>query len=204
MSFMSKVNVFSRPLRVIFCSVALIFFGVVKAQAVTIDFDDLNYEDYLGSEEELQTPLSDEYESLGVLFSSSTYLKNFSWRSLNSVNGPGFSFYFINDLPTFVSMYVGSFGGYKVGVRARGADGYFEDKVTEGAVRGNPDLSTPYEENQFVSFYIPQGISSIEIDSQGLPYMDDLTFTLSLPEPGSVILMLLGMLTLYLQTKRLQ
>lgn len=181
------------------------FFSIGKTQAVTIDFDDLDRADFVGTEDELMTPLTNEYESLGVMFEGGAYLRDFSWRSLNSINGPGFSFYFIGELPTYVSMYAGSIEGYKVNFRARRSDGSFEDRLTDGGVRGASwESSTPYRENQFVSFYIPEGISSIGVTSQGSPYIDDLTFSVSVPEPDTLLLFCSGILIIFLRRKSLK
>lgn len=205
MSYLSRFFIFHCLMTRILALTIFAFFSVGNAQAVTIDFDDLNYDDFIGSEDEWQTPLSDEYESLGVIFSSSAYLSRYSTRSLNSITGPGFSFFFVHELPTYVSMYVSALDQYKVGLRAFGPDGYFEDKLTDGGVRGASwESSTPYRDNQFVSFFMPGGISSIYINSQGAPYIDDLSFRTSVPEPGGMALILLGVFTVYLQRKRLQ
>lgn len=205
MSLLSRLLVLSREMSSVVVLSTFAFFSIGTAQAVTIDFDDLNYADFAGTEEELMTPLTNEYESLGVMFGGGAYLSNFSWRSLNSISGPGFSFHFIGELPTYVSMYAGSVGGYKVGFRARRPDGSFEDRLTDGGVRGASwELSTTYTENQFVSFYIPEGISSIEVGSQGSPYMDDLTFSVSVPESETLMLFCLGILIMCLRGKSLK
>jgi len=205
MSLLCRLLVLSRKMSSVLVLSIFAFFSIGKAQAVTIDFDDLNRDDFVGAEDEWMTPLTNQYESLGVIFEGGAYLSNFSWRSLNSISGPGFSFYFIGELPTYVSMYAGSVGEYKVNFRAHRSDGSFEDWLTDGGVRGASwESSTPYRENQFVSFYIPEGISSIEVGSQGSPYIDDLTFSVSVPEPDTLLLFCLGILITYFRRKGLK
>ncbi|HSC69644.1 MAG TPA: PEP-CTERM sorting domain-containing protein [Cellvibrio sp.] len=170
-------------------------FSIGNTQAVTIDFDDLNPADYVGSG--WYFPVTNEYEYLGVLFSGYVNPVAISTQSAPNIlyGSIGMSIYFIDTLPTYVSMYVGSTFNYKVGIRAHGANEYFEDRLTDGAVRGmNQESSTPYRPNQFISFYIPEGISSIHLGGQADAYIDDLTFIVDVPEPGMLILFCIGIL----------
>ena len=89
----------------------LFSFAMERAQAITINFDDLNPEDFINVEDPEQgpIPLTDEYASLGVMFVDGAYLGSASPNfSPNFVNGPGFSFYFLGRLPQYVSFYAGS------------------------------------------------------------------------------------------------
>ncbi|MEN0035449.1 MAG: PEP-CTERM sorting domain-containing protein [Cellvibrio sp.] len=204
MVFLAKLLPASRSVITALVVTGLMLFSVGKAQAVNIDFDDLNPADLIGDDGYI--PLTNQYESLGVLFESGAYLLGYSPKSApNYVNGPGFSIHFLGVLPTYVSMYVGSNLEHKVGIRAYGVNGYFEDRLTDGEVRGMQwEDSTPYRPNQFISFYMPEGISSINLAGQADTYMDDLTFSVSVPEPSSLLLLFLGMLITYLHRKRLQ
>lgn len=180
----------------------LLTVAVGRAQAITINFDDLNPEDFINAEgsDDWLFPLSNEYESVGLIFQDNAYL--IGGGGNNFVNGPGFSFRFVGNLPTYVSMYVGSSVGYKVGVDAFGVNGDRDHKVTDGAIHGMTDEeSTPYRDNQFVSFYMPEGISKIHLSGQGDAYIDNLYFGAEVPEPGSWILFCFGLLAIYLKRK---
>jgi hypothetical protein len=187
------------------CFSVLTFLAMGNAQAITIDFDDLNPADFY---EDGYKPLTNEYESLGVLFEG--YVQPVSGSTKSAPNfllgsSLGFSIYFTDIPPTYVSMYVGSTFGLRVGVRVKGVNGYIEDRVTDGGVLGmNWESSTPYRPDQFVSFYVPEGISYLNIDSKMGPYIDDLTFIVDVPEPGILILFGLGLLIIYFHRKRLQ
>jgi hypothetical protein len=102
-------------------------------------------------------------------------------------------------------MYVGSVLEHKVDVSIYGLNGLIETKTTDGEVRGFEwEQSTPYRDNQFVSFYVPEGISHIYLAGQADVYMDDLSFSVSVPEPSSFLLLFLGVLITALHRKRLQ
>lgn len=199
MSFLLKLLILSRKISGALCLSIFVFFSMGNAQATTIDFDDLNQADFIGDEGYI--PLTNQYESLGVIFEGGAYLSNYSRKSLNSIDGPGFSLYFIHELPTYVSMYVGSGDQLKVGVSVYGLDGHRETKVTDGWVRGmSQEQSTPYSDNQFVSFFVEGGISHIHLGSQQTVYMDNLSF--NVPEPATWLLFGMGALALLLRFKR--
>ena len=205
MSFFPRLLGFSRKMSGSLCLSVFVFFSIGNAQAITIDFDDLNPADFVG--DGWYIPLTNQYESLGVLFEGYVNPVAASTKSApNFLHGSiGISIYFLDTLPTHVSMYVGSLLEHKVGIRAHGANGYFEDWTTDGEVRGmNWESSTPYRPDQFVSFYIPEGITSINIGGQADSYIDDLTFGVSVSEPGIFLLFSLGLLMTYLHRKRLQ
>jgi hypothetical protein len=203
MSLFLRVLVLSRKMRSALCLSIVAFFTMGNAQAITIDFDDLNPADFY---EDGYKPLTNEYESLGVLFEGYVQPASGSTKSApNFLLGStlGFSIYFTDTLPTYVSMYVGSTFGLRVGVRVNGVNGYIEDRVTDGEVLGmNWESSTPYRPDQFVSFYVPEGISYLNVDSKMGPYIDDLTFIVDVPEPGILFLFFLGMLMIYMHGKR--
>lgn len=202
MFFLLRLLVLSRKVSVTLCFLVFAIFTMGSAQAITIDFDDLNPADFEDIEGGGLIPLSNEYETEGVIFAGGAYLLSNSTKSLpNYINGPGFGIYFLEMLPTYVSMYVGSTVGYKVGVSAFGINGYVENKTTDGEVHGmHWEESTPYRPNQFVSFYVPEGISHVEFGGQGDTYIDDLSF--SVPEPAAWILFGISGLILLLRRKR--
>lgn len=183
----------------------LLTVAVGRAQAITINFDDLNPEDFINAEDPDQglIPLTDEYASLGVMFVDGAYLGGGSPNfSPNFVNGPGFSFYFLGRLPQYVSFYAGSLTEYKVGITAYGSNGFLDSFLTDGEVSGmGSDESTPYRDNQYVSFFEPEGIFSIHLSGQADVYIDNLYFGVEVPEPGSWILFCFGLLVIYLQRK---
>lgn len=167
------------------------------ANAVMINFDDLDPDSIP------DRILTNEYEAQGVIFEWSAYLSEYSPKSApNYVVGPGFKFHFTDlylspgMLPKLVSFYTGSSTQSKVGITARGPDGYHETIITEGEVHGmgaDEDDSTPYIPNQFVTFEFANGISSIELSGQSDAYIDDLSFYYvieAVPEPSIIVLFL--------------
>ena len=204
MSFLVKLLVLSREMSVALCLSLCVFFSIGNAHAITIDFNDLNPADFY-NEGEWATPLTNQYESLGVIFEGGAYVGGTPGEFSNILTGPGFGFYFIHDLPTYVSMYVGSADQLKVGVRIYGLNGHIETKITDGWVRGMEwEQSTPYRDNQFVSFFAEEGISFVYVASQQTAYMDNLSFAVVVPEPGVLILFGLGLLMIYMHRKLLQ
>ena len=204
MSFLLKLLVLPRETSVVLCLLASVFFTIGNAQAITIDFDDLDPADFY-NEGEWATPLTNQYESLGVIFEGGAYVGGTSGEFSNILTGPGFGFYFIHDLPTYVSMYVGSADQLKVGVRIYGLNGHIETKITDGWVRGMEwEQSTPYRDNQFVSFFAEEGISFVYVASQQTAYMDNLSFDVVVPEPATWLLLGIGAFALSLRCKRYQ
>ena len=199
-------NIFYR-LVVVVCS-GLVGQGV---SAITLTFDDLDPADY---EHETGEPgfLTNEYESLGLVFEGAAYLLTWTQSqpamSLpNYVIGPGFNLNFVGDLPTYVSLFVGSSTGHKVELAAFGTNGFLEYKITDGEVHGmGSDQSTPYVPNQFVFFSSPEGISSIQLSGQSDAYVDNLTFTneanIAAPESSTFILFVIGLAGLILCNRK--
>lgn len=181
------------------------------AAAITLTFDELDPADYDPGTGELGF-LTDEYESIGLLFEGAAYL--LAWtefqhpKSLpNYVIGPGFSLNFVGDLPTYVSLFVGSSTGSQVVLDAFGLNDYHEYKITDGEVHGmGSEESTPYIPNQFVSFSSPTGISSIHLSGQSDAFIDNLTFTdepdIAAPESSTFILFVIGLLGLILCNRK--
>ena len=179
-----------------------VFCSIGNAQAITIDFDDLEPGSFLQGDS--YNPPINKIESLGLMFEG--YVQPIAASTQSSPNflhgSIDFSIYFLDTLPTYVSMYVGSILEYKVGVRAWDRNGNSEARLTDGGVRGIQwEDSTPYRANQFVSFYMPQGISSISVGGQADSYIDDLTFVVNVPEPGAFILLWLGLLMICVHRK---
>lgn len=202
MSFLLWVLVFARKMSVALCF--FIFFSMGNAQAITIDFDDLEPGSFLVGDG--FTPPLNQIGS--VIFEG--YVQPISGSTKSGPNfllgsTLGFAIYFIDTPPTYVSMYVGSLFELKVGIRVKGVNGYLEDRLTDGGVIGmNWETSTPYRPDQFVSFYVPEGISYVSVGSKMAPYIDDFTFIADVPEPSAFILLWLGLLMIWLRQKRLQ
>lgn len=187
----------------VIASVVCILSFCHPAQAVMLNFDDLNPESLQHSE----GILTNEYEAQGVVFHYSAYLHDGSPKSSpNYVVGPGFGFSFVNTLPVYVSFFTGSSTQSKVFIDARGPGGYFVNIRTEGEIHGMTDEeSTPYIPNQFVEFRSDTGISSIELSGQSDGYIDDLTFYYpdeTVPEPSTIMLFALGLGGLYFRQRK--
>ena len=202
MSFITRLSDFIRRTSGAFLFFSLIFFSVGSAQAITIDFDDFAPGSFLPGDP--YNPPINILEQYGIAIDG--YVQPVAASTQSAPNflhgsGPiGVGIYFLDQLPTYVSMYVGSQLEYKVSIRAIGPDGYFEDRLTDGAVRGMEyQTSTPYRPNQFISFYFPGGISSIGLGGAADVYIDDLTFIVSVPEPDAFILLWLALLMIYLR-----
>lgn len=176
-----------------------------SAQAVLITFDELDQASYLRpGEDEAIAPLTNEYESQGVLFRSSAYLVRWAEPlapvSLqNYVAGPGFGFEFVGDeLPTYVSFYMGSHAQIAVSIDVRGP--YYSKQLTSsGEIVGmTDDVGTPYVANEFFSFSSRTGISSVYFAGKADNYLDNLEYTyakdVSVPEPFSFVLFGIGLL----------
>jgi hypothetical protein len=175
-----------------------------SAYAVLINFDELDPLSYQGMPSGLPAPLSNEYESQGVLFKGNAYLLD--WRgdgapvsTPNYLGGPGFGLEFIDELPTYVSFYLSSTSHMAIYIDALGPNYTFQTTSSGEDHGGWPErVGSPYIHNEFFSLYSPTGISSIEFNSRGDAHIDDLIFTYSsptqVPEPSALILFALGLL----------
>jgi hypothetical protein len=115
---------------------------------------------------------------------------------------------FTGDLPTFVGMYVSSSFEESIYLNAYNSTGLVASKNTLGYQPDeNEDNDDGYTPKQYVTFNVDAGISSITIENayniRVSALIDDLTFTrnASVPEPSSVILLMLGLLGLAVTRK---
>jgi hypothetical protein len=184
--------------RSLFACFFVLSFSCTSAHAVIINFDEL---DPASLPNEMVT---NEYESLGVVFPFNAYLVSSSTQSApNYLIGPGIRFNFINTLPTYVSFFTGSSTEHKVFISASGPNNYLANVVTEGQLNGlGSDENTPYIPNQFVVFQSEFGIASIELSGQSDGYIDDLTFyypgdEIEVAEPSGIALLILGLASIF-------
>lgn len=179
----------------------LTFIFSASVQAVTINFDDLEYVptpdwDHFGDH-----PLSDEYADLGV-FIHDGFLARYYPDSESTFSAPNYllmgyggSLEFIDQFPTMVSMYVSSGMGERIYLSAYDINGDYQYKSTEGWAYHD---STTYTPNQLITFYSSAGIHRLNFDSHTSgrvnASIDDLTYTYSeVPEPSPGVLILLGL-----------
>ena len=198
----------SNPLFSLFKKLSFLYFSLFfifsnSANAVLINFDDLDPNDY--SYEGGNPYLTNEYASQGLVFENAAYLLAWSGSapsvsSPNYVGGPGFGFKFIGELPTSVSFYLSSSSHMAVFIDAFGPNYTFHTTSSGENHGGWPeDLGSPYIPNELFSFYSPTGISSVEFSGRGDVNIDDLAYNYSLaqvPEPSAFILLLIGLLGL--------
>ena len=193
--------------RISYCGLGLFMMLSSSANAVVINFDELDQSLYLRpGEDEAIAPLTNEYESLGMVFVDSAYLVTYQeWGTPvslpNYVAGPGFGIKFVgSELPTYVSFYLGSDSHAAVEIDVTGPN-YRSSVVSSGGIHGMTDyLGTPYIPNEVFSFYSPTGISLIDFSGQSGNYIDNITYTYAkdvvVPEPSALILFGFGLLGL--------
>lgn len=182
-----------------------------SANAAIITFDDLGQNAV--DEEGYLIPLSNEYAAQGVTFEG-TIIYSSSWGANSGktgkyVEGLGATILFSGELPTYVSLIVGNFMEYAVGVSAYGP-GFYESQTTPGDMHGitvDPSELKPYKPDQLVEFTSVNGISSINISGQAGYYFDDLKFFYNnekVPEPKTLLLFSVGLMGLMLSRRRVK
>ncbi len=188
--------------------VALALTGASSANAVMIDFDDIQY---VPADEMFphfsDNPLTDQYLDKGLLIDGG-FLVGQSFpngTNANQLLGSNFLLLrFVGSLPTYVSMYVSAAFDQAVFLNAFGEDGWLAQQQTSGYA--GPYNETPYTDNQLVSFYAPEGISFITLEAfYGLrtgAVVDNLfyDYSTSVPEPSLLILLISGLLMIALSS----
>ncbi|MGM8226664.1 hypothetical protein ACSV5M_08780 [Cellvibrio sp. ARAG 10.3] len=182
----------------------------LPAHAVLINFDDLEYiPSHPDFDHFSDHPVTDEYLDQGLRIVDS-YLAEWWDDSEWLVSGPNYlmaghspSLVFVGDiLPVFVSMYVTALGGDAGYLRAYGPDGWTELQQTPG--EAGP-ATQPFKGKNFVSFYSPNGIESIEMwsfwGSRVSLAIDDLTYEYSVPAPSPLLLLVMGWLALMMRNR---
>lgn len=187
------------------------FFMAGPAKAVLIDFDDLTY---VPSDPDFpcfcDTPVTNEYESLGLIIDGGFLLPYQDWNP-NVVSAPNYllganslRLSFVGALPTFVSMVVNAALEEAILFDVYGEDGLLGRHRTDGYA--GPDESTPYTPNQLMTLTYAQGISYIVIEGyyhmRTSAAIDDLRFEYtSVPAPATLFLLGLGLLGLTLRKR---
>ncbi|WP_039918623.1 hypothetical protein [Cellvibrio mixtus] len=193
-------------LRVILTAVFVIF--SCNAAAVVIDFDDIDvYHDPDGGCF-CDNPITDQYRDKGLLVDSG-YLsgeKRPDGTNDNQLLGSlSLTLFFVDNFPNRVSFFVDAVYDQAVFIDAVGLNGWNESKKTDGY--GGPfEENTPYIPHQLVSFYSPEGITSISLSTfynlRVSTSVDNLSYDYSLPEPPVLLLVLTGFLVLLSSRKR--
>jgi len=180
------------------------------AHATFINFDDIPYALEDGEPGNFyDVPLTDQYANKGLIVDDGFILPYLSeegvpLQSNYLLGGNVLTLNFTGDLPTVVSMYVTSLFGDSVFLNAYNSSGFVQEIRTKGTHGewGTPDYEEESQPNQFVAFDVNAGISRITVEnyysSRVSARIDDLTFTrnASVPEPSSLLLLVLGLCTL--------
>ena len=180
------------------------------AHATFINFDDFPYVLEDGEPGNFyDVPLTDQYANKGLIVDDGFILPYLSeegvpLQSNYLLGGNVLTLNFTGDLPTVVSMYVTSLFGDSVFLNAYNSSGFVQEIRTKGTHGewGTPDYEEESQPNQFVAFDVNAGISRITVEnyysSRVSARIDDLTFTrnASVPEPSSLLLLVLGLCTL--------
>jgi hypothetical protein len=188
--------------------IALVLTGTNSANAVVIDFDDIQY---VPADEMFphfsDNPLTDQYLDKGLLIDGGFLVGESLPDGSNDNQLLGSNFLllrFVGNLPTYVSMYVSAAHEQAVFLNAFGEGGWLAQKQTSGYA--GPYNETPYIDNQLVSFYAPEGISFITLEAfYGLrtgAVVDNLfyDYSTSVPEPSLFILLISGLLMIALSS----
>lgn len=192
-------------LRVILTGLFVIF--SCNANAVVIDFDDIEayHDPDLGCF--CDHPLTDEYRDRGLVIDSGYLVgeKRADGTNDNRLLGSlVLTLFFVDDFPTRVSFYVNAVYDQAVFLHAYGRNGWSDHQQTSGYA--GPDDDTPYIPNQWVSFYSPEGITSISLATfynlRVSTSIDNLSYDYTLPEPPVLLLIVAGFLVLLSSRKR--
>lgn len=172
-----------------------------SSHAVFINFDDIerSNDPFWASQ-----PITTEYLAKGLIIDDG-YLGSYWSGSDYTVSGPNylqggpyFNFSFAGKLPSFVSFIVTSSHEDAVYIDALCGDGTILSKETPGWA--GPDHDIPFEPKQLITFTSTSGISKINISAfyflRTSAMIDDLRYSYAVPEPESIILLLMGLLAI--------
>lgn len=176
----------------------------------------LTFEELTATDPEQEPIPITQYESKGVKFEYASVWEGGASAAISGTkyisdicfcSAPGLSIYFTGRLPIKVSFYLtsGSLGGANF-VSASGPNGYHAALQTPGINFFEPDgVAIPL---QFISFDSPGGISGLRLDNffsnRGQVNIDDLSFTSPVPEPGTHVLMGIGLMGVWVAARRRQ
>ncbi|RYY75573.1 MAG: PEP-CTERM sorting domain-containing protein [Gammaproteobacteria bacterium] len=180
------------------------FTSTNNALATFIDFDELDpvYDEVYPCW--CDNPLTDQYLSKGLLISGAWVVGLKPFNSMLTSDGATLSF--VGELPTFFSMNVTSAHDDAIIINIYGNSGLIATKHTSGWLA--PDVEyVPAIPNELFSFSSTEGIHHVDIDGnynlRTGAYIDNLTYTYSsVPEPSSLLLMLLGLMGIRLHRLR--
>jgi len=182
------------------CLFSLTLLGSSYASAVIINFDDIERVDdpFWAAH-----PLTTEYAAQGLIIDDG-YLESYEPDSaaLSSPNylqgGPYLNFSFVGTLPLFVSMVVTSSHEDAVYLNALLGDGTIISQHVPGWA--GPYSDEPQEFNKLITFESTAGIERIDISAfyflRNSAMVDDLEFRYTVPEPGTLTLLLAGLFAL--------
>ncbi|WP_263772585.1 PEP-CTERM sorting domain-containing protein [Propionivibrio soli] len=180
------------------------------AHAIFINFDDIPYYPYPGGGDPdffAYHPLSNEYQSKGLLIGDGGYLQKYHEGDPNALSSPNYllvsvfvPLIFVGPLPTYVSLYVSAALQDAVSLSFYGTSGLLGTVSTGGATYPGDPNEHPYQPNEFVSFTAPSGISQINIsayyNTRADAMIDNLTYLYAptaVPEPSSAALLAMGL-----------
>lgn len=197
-----------------FIGICLLSFIAMNAQAVFIDFDDLTYVPPAdGGTHFSDMPITNQYESLGLIIDGGFLWTYGSSLDPNFVSGPNYllggtamTFFFVGQLPTFVGMHVFSYRNEAISIVALNASGERVASVTTSGF-GGPDHDVPYVPKEYFTLSAASGISRIDFwgffHRSTAANIDDLTFTYAeVPEPPLGALFCLGLLLAIYRSRR--
>lgn len=189
--------------------------AAVPAHATLINFDEL-IQAPCTQESCDPTPVDNQYAALGVMFINAAVYQEVTAPQIvsqpNAVSdwyGPGMQIHFTGALPTTVSMYVSAVLQDSIYLTAYGPGGQIGSATTDGW-RGTEETSTPYRDQQLITFSGIGAISQINLDSffsrRGTVVIDDLQFgnQANVPLPATLGLFVSGMGCLMLRARNRQ
>ncbi|HEY3700380.1 MAG TPA: hypothetical protein VGK97_13675 [Spongiibacteraceae bacterium] len=174
----------------------------MPAHATLINFDEL-IQAPCTQESCDPTPVDNQYAALGVVFiNAAVYQEAMAPQIVSPPNaisdwyGPGMQIHFTGTLPTTVSMYVSAVLQDSIYLTAYGLSGQIGSATTDGW-RGTEETSTPYRDQQLITFSGIGAISQITLDSlfsrRGTLVIDNLEFSASVPLPPALGLFASGL-----------
>jgi hypothetical protein len=204
---MRTINFFNTVKHVV-ASLSLIMLSA-SSHATFINFDDIERIPTEGCF--CDHPITNEYISKGLVIDNGYLVDQKTPGTAEGVSPPNMllggnemSLLFVGNLPTYVELYVSTYLEQAAFFEVYGPSGLLFKKRTAG--EAGPDESTPYFDNQFVSFESLDGISRISMSAHYNmrvgAIIDNLTFTYHVPESSTIALFGIGLLGLAMSRRR--